>query len=113
MTGVNIDITDRRAAEERLQRADKLESIGSLAGGMAHDYNNLMSIILLHADTAIEELSIGASAVDSVAAIRDAAERAVELGRQLMASAANIAGPGFEHKLRHLRNQETGEAFNR
>jgi signal transduction histidine kinase len=52
---------------------------------MAHDYNNLMSIILLHADTAIEELSIGASAVDSVAAIRDAAERAVELGRQLMA----------------------------
>ena len=85
MTGVNIDITDRRAAEERLQRADKLESIGSLAGGMAHDYNNLMSIILLHADTAIEELSIGASAVDSVAAIRDAAERAVELGRQLMA----------------------------
>jgi signal transduction histidine kinase len=85
MTGVNIDITDRRAAEERLQRADKLESIGSLAGGMAHDYNNLMSIILLHADTAIEELSNGASAVDSVAAIRDAAERAVELGRQLMA----------------------------
>ena len=79
------DITDRKRTEERLQRAQKLESIGSLAGGMAHDYNNLMSIILLHADTAIEELSSGESAVDSVAAIRDAAERAVELGRQLMA----------------------------
>ncbi len=85
MTGVNIDITDRKEAEERLQRAQKLESIGCLAGGMAHDYNNLMSVILLHSDSALEELRSGEPAVDSITAIRDAAERAVELGRQLMA----------------------------
>ena len=85
MTGVNLDITGSKQAAERLRQAQRLESIGCLAGGLAHDYNNLMSIILLHADTAIEELSIGASAVDSVATMRDAAERAVELGRQLMA----------------------------
>ena len=82
---MNIDITDSKQAEERLRQAQKLESIGRLAGGLAHDYNNLMSIILLHADSALEELSSGESAVDSVAAIRDAAEKAVTLGQQLMA----------------------------
>jgi PAS domain S-box-containing protein len=85
MTGVNMDITDRKQAEERLQQTQKLESIGRLAGGLAHDYNNLMSIILLHADTALEELSSGELAIDSLAAIRDAAEKAVTLGHQLMA----------------------------
>ena len=85
LRGVNIDITDRRQTEERLRHAQKLESIGRLAGGLAHDYNNLMSIILLHADSAFKELSSGELAGDSVAAIRDAAEKAVALGQQLMA----------------------------
>jgi PAS domain S-box-containing protein len=85
MTGVNIDITVSKQAEERLRQAQKLESIGRLTGGLAHDYNNLMSIILLHADSALEELSSGEPAVDSVAAIRDAAEKAITLGQQLMA----------------------------
>jgi PAS domain S-box-containing protein len=94
MTGVNIDVTDRKQAEERLQQAQKLESIGRLAGGLAHDYNNLMSIILLHADSALEELSSGESAVDSVAAIRDASEKAVALGLQLMAfSSKQVSQP--------------------
>jgi PAS domain S-box-containing protein len=85
MTGVNIDITDSKQAEERLRQAQKLESIGRLTGGLAHDYNNLMSIILLHADSALEELSRGEPVVDSVAAIRDAAEKAIMFGQQLMA----------------------------
>ena len=85
LRGVNIDITDRRQTEEGLRHAQKLESIGRLAGGLAHDYNNLMSIILLHADSAFKELSSGELAGDSVAAIRDAAEKAVALGQQLMA----------------------------
>jgi PAS domain S-box-containing protein len=85
MTGANIDITGSRQAEDRLRQAQKLESIGRLTGGLAHDYNNLMSIILLHADSAFQELSTGESAAGSVAAIRDAAEKAVALGQQLMA----------------------------
>jgi PAS domain S-box-containing protein len=85
MTGVNINITDSKQADERLRQAQRLESIGRLTGGLAHDYNNLMSIILLHADSALEELSTGEPAVDSVAAIRDAAEKAITFGQQLMA----------------------------
>jgi PAS domain S-box-containing protein len=85
MTGVNIDITNNKQADERLRQAQKLESIGRLTGGLAHDYNNLMSIILLHADSILEELRSGESTVDSVAAIRDAAEKAITLGQQLMA----------------------------
>jgi PAS domain S-box-containing protein len=85
MTGVNIDVTDSKQAEERLRQAQKLESIGRLAGGLAHDYNNLMSIILLRADSALEEVRRGESAETSVTAIRIAAERAIALGQQLMA----------------------------
>ena len=85
MTGVNIDISDRKQAEDRLRQAQKLESIGRLTGGLAHDYNNLMSIIVLYADSAIEELNSGESAVDSLGTIRDAAEKAITFGQQLMA----------------------------
>jgi nitrogen-specific signal transduction histidine kinase len=91
MTGVNIDITNSKQAEERLRQAQNLESIGRLTGGLAHDYNNLMSIILLHADSVLDELNTGESAVDSVAAIRDAAEKAITLGQQLMAFSSKQA----------------------
>jgi PAS domain S-box-containing protein len=91
LVGSVHDITDRKYAEaerERLwaelARSQKMESLGRLAGGLAHDFNNLMSIILINADSAWEELNCGDSAVESVAMIRETANRAVELGRQLM-----------------------------
>jgi PAS domain S-box-containing protein len=89
--GATLDVTERKQTEERLRQAQKLESIGRLAGGLAHDYNNLMSLILLHADSVLQELSSGEPAVDSVAAIRDAAEKAVALGQQLMAFSSKQA----------------------
>jgi two-component system cell cycle sensor histidine kinase/response regulator CckA len=92
MVGTHSSIQERKRAEEERERlqaqlahAQKMECVGRLAGGIAHDFNNLMSAILLHGESAIEELSGGDSAVASVKAMRQAAERAVALTRQLMA----------------------------
>jgi PAS domain S-box-containing protein len=86
------DITERRLAEEesgrlsqQLAHAQKMESVGRLAGGIAHDFNNIMSVVLLHADSAQDEIAAGESPADSIAAIHDAALKAIALGQQLMA----------------------------
>jgi PAS domain S-box-containing protein len=91
LVGSFHDITGRKRAEaerEWLQRelahAQKMESVGRLAGGVAHDFNNLMSVIMMHGDLAVEQLREGQSAVESVREIRGAAARAVGLCRQLM-----------------------------
>ena len=86
------DITERKRAEaerERLQQqlahAQKMESVGRLAGGIAHDFNNLLSVIVMHTESTLDELNSGDPAKESVTAIQDAAQKAVALGRQLMA----------------------------
>jgi PAS domain S-box-containing protein len=91
LVGSVHDITDRKHAEAeresmsaKLAQSQKMESLGRLMGGLAHDFNNLMSIILINADSAVEELKCGDSAVESVAMIRETANRAIGLGRQLM-----------------------------
>jgi len=86
------DITERKRAEEernslqlQLAQAQKMESIGRLAGGIAHDFGNLMSVILLHGESALQELRSGDDVTEPVRAMQDAAQRAVALTQQLMA----------------------------
>jgi PAS domain S-box-containing protein len=85
------EITERKHAEserERLQQqlahAQKMECVGRLAGGVAHDFNNLMSVVLIHANSALDELTSADPVRDSITAIQDAAQKAVAIGRQLM-----------------------------
>jgi PAS domain S-box-containing protein len=92
MVGTVQDITGRKLAEEerenlhaQLTQAQKMESIGRFAGGIAHDFSNLMSIILLHSDSASQELSQGDPLMEPLNEIRKAAERAVAMTQQLMA----------------------------
>jgi two-component system, cell cycle sensor histidine kinase and response regulator CckA len=86
-----FDITDRKAAEQRLRaleervrHAQKLESLGMLAGGVAHDFNNLLAAILGNASLAKIQLSPESDAAQSLAALESAAQRAADLTRQML-----------------------------
>lgn len=81
------DASARVAAEHRLREAQKLDAIGRLAGGVAHDFNNMMSIILSHSEMLSRELPVDDPARKDVEAIASTAERAANLTRQLLAFA--------------------------
>ncbi|HVA86380.1 MAG TPA: ATP-binding protein, partial [Candidatus Saccharimonadales bacterium] len=86
------DLTERRRSEaqRKLQEAQlrqtaKMEAVGQLAGGIAHDFNNLMTIVHGYTDLLLEEPDLSAETRTDLHAIRDAAERASVLTRQLLA----------------------------
>lgn len=87
MVGVNLEITERRHAEERLRQTQKLESIGVLAGGIAHDFNNLLTVIMGSASAALSQCP----SCKHSQSILSASERAAYLTRQLLA----YAGKGY------------------
>jgi two-component system, cell cycle sensor histidine kinase and response regulator CckA len=86
LVGSVQDITERRTLEARLLEAQKLESIGRLAGGVAHDFNNMLTAILGNVDCAAEAGSL-AEARPLLAEIRLTAERSAALTAQLLAFA--------------------------
>ncbi len=85
VTGVSLDITERRKTEEALQQTQKLESLGVLAGGIAHDFNNLLVGILGNAGLALAELAPESPARETIEEIEVAGQRAAELARQMLA----------------------------
>ncbi len=92
------DITERKLAEvekEKLQsqliQSQKIESVGRLAGGVAHDYNNMLGVILGHADLALLKARETHPLHDHLKAIRHAARRSAELTQQLLAFARRQA----------------------
>jgi PAS domain S-box-containing protein len=78
------DVTARRKLEDQLAHAQRLESVGRLAGGVAHDFNNILAAVLAHAELAREGLPQNAAAREDLAAIESAARRAAELTQQLL-----------------------------
>ena len=79
-----LDLTERRAFEERSRRALRMESLVQLAGGIAHDFNDLLTAILGSAELLLENEALGAEARDDVEQIRKAAKRAAQLTYQLL-----------------------------
>jgi PAS domain S-box-containing protein len=85
MVGTVQDVTDRRALEEQLRQSQKLEAIGRLAGGVAHDLNNALTAIAGYTELALAGLADNDPVRPDVLEIRRAAERAEAVTRQLLA----------------------------
>jgi PAS domain S-box-containing protein len=79
------DVTERRMLEEQLMRAQKMEAIGTLSGGVAHDFNNILTVILGHTEILLQALRSSRGEYDHVKSIDEAGRRASALTRQLLA----------------------------
>jgi signal transduction histidine kinase/CheY-like chemotaxis protein len=98
------DITDRLSLEAQFRQSQKMESVGQLAAGVAHDFNNMLTIIQGHAGMLLAKSAQSHDLLDSSQAIYFAAERAANLTRQLlMFSRKNVMQP----KLTDLREVVT------
>ena len=84
---VSRDITELRKTEEQLRQAQKMESVGQLAGGVAHDFNNMLGIILGYAEIALDEAGPETPLHEQLTGIRNAARRSADITQQLLAFA--------------------------
>jgi PAS domain S-box-containing protein len=83
--GIQRDVTERMHLEQQLRNAQQLEAVGRLAGGVAHDFNNILSIIMGYSDLLLRTLPGDEQARNGLGQIRRAAERAASLTHQLLA----------------------------
>ena len=79
------DITERVSLEAQLRQAQKMEAIGTLAGGVAHDFNNILTTIIGYADLMLMTVETDKPLTEEIEEIKLAGERAAALTRQLLA----------------------------
>ena len=85
LTGAAIDVTERKLAEERLVEAQRMDAVGQLAGGVAHEINNMMTAVLGFSDLLLRRLGPNDPSSGDLEQIRRAASRAATITSQLLA----------------------------
>lgn len=98
---INTDITERKKIEDQLLRSQRMESIGTLAGGIAHDLNNILSPIMM----AIDMLQMNLPDEESerwLTLMRENAERGAAMIRQVLTFARGVEGERIAVQLKHI-----------
>jgi PAS domain S-box-containing protein len=119
LTGICTDVTERKVSEERLRQAHRMESVGRLAGGVAHEANNQMSVILGATEFILQRRDVPEPARADVEFIQKAAERTAAVTAQLLAfSRRQVLKPevldlnrlvkGWEPVLRRIMGEDCG-----
>ena len=84
LLSIALDITEHRKVEQQLLQAQKMESVGRLAGGVAHDFNNMLTVILGYAELGLMHLDPSHPVCTSLKEISKTAQRSADLTRQLL-----------------------------
>lgn len=92
IAGIELDVTDRKLLEEQLRRAQRMETIGQLAGGVAHDFNNLITAIFGHVAMGLEHLPPDHPSARSLQAIEKVAQQGNRVTRGLLSFSKHSAG---------------------
>ncbi len=98
---INTDITEKKRSQEHLFRAQRMESIGTLAGGIAHDLNNILSPIMMSVDM----LRLNENDPETsrwLGMIKENAERGTELVKQVLTFARGMTGERIRVQLKHI-----------
>jgi signal transduction histidine kinase/CheY-like chemotaxis protein len=80
-----VDVTEQKKLEKQLQLSQRMEAIGQLAGGVAHDFNNLMTVVLGGCEALAAQLTENRPALRKIGMVKKAADSAADLTRQLLA----------------------------
>ena len=111
MTGISgsiRDIGERRALEAQLREAQKMEAVARLAGGVSHDFNNLLTTILGNCELLLEDVSLGAEIREQISDIREAAEIGGSITAQLLDISRRRVVVEETISLRHVVEQMNG-----
>lgn len=98
---INTDITEKRRLESRFLRAQRMESIGTLAGGIAHDLNNVLAPILMAIELLLDEVRTE-EAKAMVYSLQTSARRGADLVKQVLTFARGVEGKRMPVNLQHL-----------